>query len=282
MTLGFSYYAHFKNFLTGNDFQSSKVFFCKSLYVFLFLKIIFLWSVLPDITKYIPFQFNSWVKHVMYAPLKIAQIDLLIFLVLFLVVLLISILVKINYIAAVTIFWFSISLSRLALPVTNGSDLVVNLFLLISIFIPAMPGLKSSGFQNLQRISSNFSFLLCRIQLALIYLLSGFDKFMSEAWRSGDAIYAILNLEYFINPLVSVPANKPLYSIIAWITIIFELGFAVLIWIRPFRWPVLITGIIFHLGIVFFLSLPDFGILMILAYSLFIPGKASKQESISK
>lgn len=273
MTLGRLYYTHFKNYLLVNDHQSTKIFFCKSLYVFLFLKIIFLWSVLPDITKYVPFQFNSLVKHVVYAPIKIAQIDLLIFLALFLVVLLISIIVKMNYISAIIIFWLSISLSRLALPVTNGSDLVLNLFLLISIFIPAMPLLKSPGFRWLQKIIANFAFLLCQTQLALIYLLSGFDKLMSEAWRSGDAMFSILNLEYFINPLVSAPVNKSFYIITAWITIIFELGFAVLIWVKPFRWPLLITGIIFHLSIVFFLSLPDFGILMILTYSLFIPFK---------
>ncbi len=274
---------HFNNFLQQESrYQRSKVIFCKSLYAFLFLKIIFLWTVLPDIVKYSPFQFNSLIKQVVYVPLKVAQVEVHLFLILFLIVLVLGLLVRLNYVTAVLIFWLSISLSRLILPVTNGSDLVLNLFLLISIFLPAIPVMKSSSLQGWQKVSSNFAFLLCRVQLALIYLLSGYDKLMSEAWRSGDALYSIVNLEYYINPRVLIPDGESFYLITAWVTILFELGFALFIWVKLFRWTFLIAGILFHLGIIFLLSLPDFGILMILAYSIFIPVGDSKQTASLK
>ncbi len=120
---------------------------------------------------------------------------------------------------------------------------------------------------------SNFVLLLCRIQLALIYLLSGFNKLTSEAWRSGDAIYSIANLEYLNNPALSFHFNESMAMVLAWGVILFELAFPVLIWFRRFRIPVLFLGVCFHIGIIFFLSLPDFGVVMILTYSLFLPSR---------
>jgi hypothetical protein len=121
-----------------------------------------------------------------------------------------------------------------------------------------------------QLIIQNFAFLICRVQLVFIYFLSGYNKLSSHAWRSGDAVFSIINLEYFFNPMISVSLSKTEYLLIAWIIILFELSFAFLIWFKKLRPFLLIAGVLFHLGIVFFLSLPDFGIVMILLYSLLI------------
>lgn len=253
--------------------------FCKSLYAFLFLKIIFLWPVLPEGQRYFPYEFRSALSHIIYAPIKLAQYDLTVFLVSLLILLSWALIRKINYVTAGLIFWFSFSLTRFAIPFTNGSDYVLNLFLLLSILLPVTPAFKSEGLRNKQLIISNFAFLFCRIQLCLIYVLSGFDKITSPAWRSGDAIYSIVNLELFANPHLSIPDNKSLYLLLAWTVILFELAFPVLIWFKQFRIYALVAGIIFHLVIIFGLSLPDFGLLMILLYSLFIPVRKKGKET---
>jgi len=122
---------------------------------------------------------------------------------------------------------------------------------------------------EVQLMLSNFSFLFCRVQLTLIYLQSGLDKLSSEVWRSGDAIFYITQLDFFFSPLLTI--NESSFMILAWSTILFELSFALLIWVRKFRIALLTLGVVFHLGIAIFLSLPDFGIMMILTYSLFFP-----------
>lgn len=268
----------------GNREQVSIAIFCKSLYAFLFLKIIFLWSVLPDVHRYVPYEFRSSLHHIVYAPIKLAQYDLTVFLIVILILLLGALVLKINYVTSALIFWFSFNLTRFAYPVANGSDYVLNLFLFLSIFLSIIPTFKSETLRNKQSIISNFTFLFCKIQLSLIYVLSGFDKLTSSAWRSGDAIYSIANLEFFFNPHVSIPTGKSLHILLAWIIILFELSFPVLIWFKRSRIYALIAGVIFHLAIIFVLSLPDFGLLMILIYTFFIPfrghGKTDYESSL--
>jgi len=249
---------------------------CKSLYIFLFVKIIFLWPVLSGSDRYFPFEFPSLIHHILYAPIKLAQVDLRVFLISILILLLLAVILKVNYVTSVLIFWLSFNVSRFAYPLANGSDYVLNLFLFLSIFLSVTPVFKSKALREKQFIISNFAFLFCKIQLALIYVLSGFDKLTSPAWQSGDAIYSIVNLEFFMNPHLTIPESKTLYVVIAWIVILFELSFPVLIWFKRLRIYALAAGIIFHIAIIFMLSLPDFGVVMILLYSLFIPSRINR------
>jgi uncharacterized membrane protein YphA (DoxX/SURF4 family) len=265
------YRTHLMDFLQSeNHFRFWITLFCKSLYVFLFVKIIFLGPVLKDIIKYLPFEFILSLRNFIYAPVILVQFDLNSLLILIAVVVLIALLVKLNYYTSSLIFWLSFNLTVIANPVTNGSDMVLNLFLFISIFLSEKPFLLLYS-KETQQIISNFAFLLCRLQLVLIYLLSGFDKLISVAWQSGDAIYAVVNHELYSNSLSAIPFNKVIFGVLAWMVIIFELGFVLLIWFSRFRIPILIIGFLFHLGIIFFLNLPDFGIIMMLSYILFIP-----------
>ena len=237
-------------------------FFCKSLYAFLFLKVIFSWPVLQKIVHYSDSVF--WDQYKLQA-----------FVIVILISLLVALVVRVNYLVSTIIFLLSFFLSRLSKPITNGSDLVLNLFLFISIFLSARP-----AFQNeIQRVFSNAAMLFCRVQLALIYLLSGFDKLRSVAWRSGDAIFSITNLRYFFEPLVDIHVSKTWFMFAGWGIIIFELAFAFLIWVPKFRVPLLWMGVVFHLVIIFLLNLPDFGLLMILTYGIFIPFREEKRIS---
>jgi len=263
------YYSHFRDYLLAENKERTVTLFCKSLYVFLIVKIVFLWPVVHDIVAYSPFEFTSGWRYVIYVPVKLAQWNLDVFLVILLLLLLVALKVRINYFTSVLIYWFSFSLTRLLGPVANGSDYVLNLFLMLSIGLPVWPAFKPS-LRSSQIMISNFVFLFCRIQLALIYLLSGFNKITSEAWRSGDAIYSIMNLEYFTNPALPFHFSEWGCLIVAWGVILFELGFPFLIWFRKFRIPILVMGVCFHIGIIFFLSLPDFGVIMILTYGLFL------------
>jgi len=265
-----TYYASFRDYLQAEKSEKTFVLFCKSLYVFLIVKIVFLWPVLHDMLAYSPFQFSSAWREVVYAPIRLAQWDLDAFLIAFLVVLLLGLKLRLNYFSSALICWLSFCLSRLTGTLANGSDSILNLFLLIAIGHSYWPAFKTPSLKSSQIMMANFVLLLCRIQLALIYLLSGFNKLTSQAWQSGDAIYSIINLEYFSNPTLAFSFNEPMCTVLAWGVILFELGFSVLIWFKPFRIPMLCMGVCFHIGIIFFLSLPDFGVVMMLTYLLFL------------
>lgn len=243
----------------------------KSLYLFLVLKILFLWPIINDIIANSALQFGPGIRYVIFAPLALMKIDIQFFLIAFLVVLILGLFFNPNYFSAVAIFWFSISLSKLIATVANGSDLVLNIFLFISIFLATTPKLPSGKLSQLQSLISNSALLLSQIQLALIYLLSGYDKLTSEAWQTGAAMHSIINLTFFQNPFLKFEFNEVHCTVLSWLVILFELSFSVLIWFKKFRIPMLVVGVMFHLGIVFFLGLLDFGIIMIICYVVFLP-----------
>lgn len=271
--------AYFSDYLHQKHEGLAIAIFCKSLYVFLVLKIVFIWSVLPENLQYFPYEFQSLLHYIIYAPINLAQYNASVFLLLMLTVLLAGLVLRVNYVTGVLILWLSFSLTRLGFPLVNGSDYVLNLFLFLSIFLSVTPAFKSESLRSKQQVISNFTFLVCKIQLCLIYVFSGFDKLISAAWRSGDAVFSITNLEYFISPHLSIPTNKSLYLVLAWLIIVFELSFPIMVWFKRLRVYALAGGVVFHLVIIFALSLPDFGLLMLLMYSLFISfGKQRKLD----
>ncbi|MDZ7648809.1 MAG: hypothetical protein U5K54_17450 [Cytophagales bacterium] len=123
--------------------------------------------------------------------------------------------IQTNYISAILIFWFSVSLSRFMFSILNGSDLVLNLFLLIALLLPARPLLKWGEGITRGTISS-VALLFARITVCLIYFLSGYDKLISSAWRSGAAIHSITNLDYFYNPAFIFHGSNTLFMLLGW------------------------------------------------------------------
>lgn len=234
-------------------------------------------STLFDLAIYSPYQFTSWHAYILYAPLLLLKINVKLYLICFLGLLIISVLIQINYISAILIFWLSASLSRFMFPILNGSDLVLNLFLLIAIALPARPRVRLQGVLT-QEIISSVALLFARITLSLIYFLSGYDKLLSSAWRSGAAIHSIINLDYFYNPTFIFSASNTLFMLMGWSVIIFEISFSLLIWFKKLRVLFLLTGILFHLGIIVLLGLPDFGLVMIICYTVFLPIKDSSKS----
>jgi hypothetical protein len=271
MSFPFRYQVRFKDYLEARPPHKIISVFCKSLYLFLCVKIVFLWPVMHDLVAFFPPEFPSLMGRAVYAPLMLASFNLNLFMSVVFLVSALGLVVRLNYFTAIIICWLSFCLNRLALPIAGGPEQVLNLFLLMSIFLPSSPRPGNDSLRSYQTILVNFVFLLCRMQLMLIYLLSGFDKLMSQAWRSGEAVFSIVNLEFYFTPIVTLHFSDWIFKGLAWSVIIFELTMPVLIWFRKLRFPLLLLLIAFHLIIAFFLSLPDFGILMILTSILFLP-----------
>ncbi len=251
-----------------------KIFLCKGLYGFLLVKIFFIWPVLTEIAGSGISAIDSPTGALVFAPLVLAKVDLVIFLICFILLLLIGLVSPINYLVAFFVFWFSVSLSRLSFYMMNGADMILNLFLMIAITFPLKPTVR--GFWRGQLVISNAGLLLAQIQLALIYLLSGYDKLTSEAWRTGAAINSVLKLKFFQNPHIIFELPESVCLLLAWLVIIFEIGFALFIWFERYRILILSVGLLFHLGIGLFLGLVDFALVMIICYCVFLPATKSK------
>jgi hypothetical protein len=56
----------------------------------------------------------------------------------------------------------------------------------------------------------------------------------------------------------------------SWFTLLLEFCLGVLIWFRPFRYPLLLLGLFFHLSLEYALNLPMFEWDILAAYVLFL------------
>lgn len=246
--------------------------FCRGLIVYTLLKIVLYALLIPDVLSgsgfSIPTNPLAWL---LFLPLRVAHVNVWIFLVGVMIVLVTSLCLRPNYITGIVLFVIVLNLFRFAISVVNGSDFVLLMLCVWAIALPVYPVGKGEKIQIIQYAASNVSVILIQIQVVLIYWVSGWDKLLSSLWRSGDAFVYVRHLEFMFNPgLVSIADGPELNIFLSWFTIVFELTFGVLVWFKRTRPAMLVLGVLFHLGIALMLNLPDFMLIMTLSYLCFL------------
>ena len=182
---------------------------------------------------------------------------------------------------AILLFIISLFLNELSKPIINGGDRMHCLLLFVNIFFFTNNKFYTYDFRF--RLH-NFFLLGIKIHICIFYFISGLDKLMDPKWLNGEALQTVSSLsEYAVNGFQNLN-NLHLLTFLSWAAIVFELSFGILIWFKLVRFWVLITGIIFHLFIAIFLSLPDFSLVMLSSYLLFysINPKQFKMDKTKK
>jgi hypothetical protein len=118
---------------------------------------------------------------------------------------------------------------------------------------------------------------LMQIQIALIYLNSGFAKLMSEAWRSGTAVHYALHIDFLHRLPVGVSDFWPATAIATYVTLIWELAFALMLVNRWTRRLALTAGICLHVGMAVVLELGMFPWVMLAGYLAFLPPSSASR-----
>lgn len=110
-----------------------------------------------------------------------------------------------------------------------------------------------------------------QIQLCVIYVYSGMEKLKGGSWWDGTAVWSVFaNSQMVIADLTWVRHLPLLVVLISFSTILFELYFPVLVWVRPLRKYFLAAGVLFHAGIGVVMALWSFALIMISPYLLFV------------
>jgi hypothetical protein len=131
-----------------------------------------------------------------------------------------------------------------------------------------------------RRIAFAFPLRAVQVQIALIYLFTGYYKWQGAYWRQGDALSYVLQQNSFLAPTGAwFAAVAPLWllHLLTWSTLGIELGFVLLVF-APFLQPWakavgLALAALLHLGIALTMAIPDFSLVMVIAYLLFLePG----------
>lgn len=111
------------------------------------------------------------------------------------------------------------------------------------------------------------------ISLGLLYFDAALHKLFSEFWRNGLGTWLPSTMPYFVSPLdTSFLLNiKWLQMAFGYTLIVFQFSFVFLCYFKPFRVPLFIIGVLFHIGIIISLNIYPFGFGMLVHYALLAP-----------
>ena len=246
--------------------------FFKALVLLTIVKILLLWSFSHAVLKYHDITLpRSLPGKFIMAPAFLANENVDVFFAVAIVLLVAALILRPSYFTTAFLFWLTFNLYVVYLPFANGSDLILFMLALWCIPMATIPQLKSEVGATLQKTCYNAGIILCRLQIVFIYLISGVDKLKSEVWRTGVAFDYVIHLSNMFNPaFAGIFDNPAVQLILSWLTILFELAFAVLVWFKKTKIPMLVMGIVFHFFIWIVLSLPDFAAVMIVSYIIFL------------
>lgn len=112
--------------------------------------------------------------------------------------------------------------------------------------------------------------LMLRLQVVIIYLVAGGSKLLSAGWRDGSALNTTIYDPYFgfapavRRVLAPVLGQRNLVEVGDWLVIAMELSIAGLILLPAARRRLGVgIAVVLHGGIVIFMGLPTFGVIMI-------------------
>jgi len=170
------------------------------------------------------------------------------------------------------VFLLFVNLHNANYEVSNGGYNLIQLLLFFHIFWFRMSDRAENRTVSFMRLLHNLSFYGVWLQISLLYLSAGLFKLDGEHWLTGDAIAHVLAIEEYSLPwIIPVAETNPWWMMLAsWTTLVYQILFAIVIWIRPIRPYWLLLGTCIHLGIAFIVGITDFGIVMVLSYLIFM------------
>lgn len=187
---------------------------------------------------------------------------------------------KANRWLAALVFIIGLNFIILTTKCNNSGDRLLTVFIFSIIFLK-----EGRARNSIAQFINSSTLLILQFHFCLLYLVNAFGKMIRPFWRDGSCFENIWNMPYYANVSL-IPEwfyNPQLYFLTAWGTMLFEIIFPLLIWFKPFKKPLIIMGLLFHVGIAVLLSLPDFGLTMMIGYLLFYDFsiKTSRASSIA-
>jgi hypothetical protein len=112
---------------------------------------------------------------------------------------------------------------------------------------------------------------MMQIQVALIYLTTAIQKTRGDLYRNGSAMYYVFGLVDFNVHGIEQLTNYPgLYKTLTFGMLGIEFALPCLLWFKASRPYAIAMGVTLHLWIMWCMTMPVFGILMIATYICFL------------
>jgi hypothetical protein len=175
--------------------------------------------------------------------------------------------------SAVLLFMLLVTLDHRNPLVLNSGDTFLRIATFFLIFSPAgkVLSLDSRWWGNGEKSYAPWAMRLLQLQLAFLYLYAFVWKVTGTMWLSGTAIYytsRLLEFWRFATPYVF--EHMWTIKLWSWFTLLIEFALGTLVWVKELRYPVLLSGVLLHLGIDYSMNIPLFGPIMMSTYVLFV------------
>lgn len=126
---------------------------------------------------------------------------------------------------------------------------------------------EATGYQ----LYSPWAQRMIQVQVAIIYCHSFLSKIVGPEWLDGTAVYYATRIDEMIRfPMTFLYDNLWVCKILTWYTLLVEFSMWTLVWVRKFRYYVLASAVMLHLGIDATFNLPIFEWTMIVSFITFV------------
>jgi hypothetical protein len=126
--------------------------------------------------------------------------------------------------------------------------------------------------------SANLAIRLIQVHMCIIYLFSGIGKLQGYPWVTGEASWMSFDLaEYRSLDMTWLVTHPLLLNFMTHLTVFWELSYCALVWPSLTRPWVLLMAVMVHLGIVLFLGMPTFGLVMLIGNLAFVSPKTVRK-----
>jgi hypothetical protein len=126
--------------------------------------------------------------------------------------------------------------------------------------------------------AANLAIRLIQVHMCIIYLFSGIGKLQGEPWATGEASWlSFAMLEYQSLDMTWMAKYPYLMNLMTHITVFWELSYCALVWPRLTRPWVLLMAVVVHGGIILFLGMPTFGLVMLVGNMAFVSPKTVRK-----
>jgi hypothetical protein len=182
-------------------------------------------------------------------------------------------------VSSVVVFLCVASIQQRNLFILHGGDTFLRVTGFFLMFAPAGAALSLDRFIRVRRglegpeipARAPWAQRMIQFELALLYFVSFWWKLEGNTWLHGTALYYVLHLHSVARfPLPGWIQHPAILKIGSWFTLALEFSMGVLIWFRPFRYPLLLLGLLFHLALEYALNIPMFQWDVLTAYVLFV------------
>jgi len=182
-------------------------------------------------------------------------------------------------VSAATVFLCLNSIQQRNLYITHSGDTFLRVAGFFLIFAPAGAALSIDRLLRLRRGKegaelqprSPWAQRMIQLELSLLYLTSFWWKSLGDSWVNGTALYYIIHLDEIRRfPIPQWIAQSLFIKLGTWIALALEFALGTLVWIKEFRYPLLLLGLLFHLSLEYSLNVPMFQWDILSAYVLFL------------